>query len=129
MARSDGKSQALEPDELRVLRLAGEWGMLRDLSGWKVCMTGASSMRREDLAVLIEAAGGTWTNTMSGTVKLLIAPADDAFTAKVQKAEATGVRVMSEHDFVAALLPDADDLLAGRRRRFLTDQLSLKPVK
>lgn len=119
----------LADHELETLRAAGEWGMLTDLAGWKVLMTGKMSLPRHQLAVLVEAAGGTFTNTMSSGVRLLVAPKEDHFSTKVQKAEQQGVRIMTEEEFIGALLPQPEDLLAGRRRRFASDQLSGKPVK
>lgn len=104
--------------ELEHLRLAGTWGLLRSLAGQKVCMTGKMSLERSQLAALVEAAGGQFTNTIGAGVNLLITANPDHVSTKVHAAKRLGVRVMDERAFAAELLPTPDELLGGVRARF-----------
>lgn len=110
--------QKLSTHELAHLRVAGEWGLLRDLSGWKVCLTGAMSMERGQVAALIEAAGGQFTNSMSSGVRLLVVADDGTWTSKMEKAEQAGVRVLRESEFAAELLPTPEELVSAKRAPF-----------
>lgn len=118
-------SRSLTTDELSYLRRAGSWGLLRNMAGWKVCMTGKMSMERSQLAVLVEAAGGVFTNSMSSSVRLLIV-ADDtvAWTTKMQAAEDAGTLVLRESEFAERLLPTPAELLSGERAPFPAVRLS-----
>jgi NAD-dependent DNA ligase len=108
----------LDERDLGHLKLAGDWKLLRDMSGWKVCMTGKMSMERSQLAALVEAAGGQFTNSMSNSVRLLIVADDATWTTKLEKAEEAGTRVMRESEFAAELLPTPAELLSGARAAF-----------
>jgi NAD-dependent DNA ligase len=110
--------RTLPADELQLLDKAGDWGLIRNLSGRKVCMTGTMSLTRDQMARLIEAAGGQFTNTLNGTVNMLIVPGDKFGgyrSAKADKARREGVMVVSELEFVAGLLPTPEELLSGQR--------------
>lgn len=111
-------TRTLSPQDLQYLGAAGQWGLLRDMSGWKVCMTGKMSMERSQLAALVESAGGTFTNSMSGSVRLLLVADDSVWSAKLEKAEEAGTQVMRESQFVALLLPTPEELLSGERAAF-----------
>lgn len=112
----------LDERDLGHLKLAGDWKLLRDMSGWKVCMTGKMSMERSQLAALVEAAGGQFTNSMSSSVRLLIVADDATWTTKLEKAEEAGTLVMRESAFAAELLPTPAELLSGVRASFGTER-------
>lgn len=110
-------ARELTQEELRHLRVAGEWGLLRDLAGMRVCMTGAMSLKREQLAVLVEAAGGVFTNTMTASVDLLVVNELSRMSAKVREAERRGVLIVAETELAERLLPRPEELLGGVRTR------------
>lgn len=116
------KKRTLTDAELDCLDLAGSWRMLRDLSGLKVCMTGKMSMQRAQLARLVEAAGGVFTNTMSGSVNILVVADDSVWSTKIEQAEERGTRVLRETEFAAELLPTPAELLGGMRAKFGADR-------
>ncbi len=116
------ETRTLTDDELDHLKVAGAWKLLRSLAGHKVCMTGKMSMQRAQLAQLVEAAGGSFTNSMSSSVTILVIADDSVWSNKIEQAEQRGTKVCRESEFAAELLPTPAELLAGRQERFGADR-------
>lgn len=110
--------EKLSDRDLGYLREAGRWGLLRDLDGRTVCLTGKMSLPRAQVEKLIEAADGRFTNTMTGAVQILVTADPDSRSTKVQAAMRAGIPVLSEAQFVTRLMPSPDELLTGERARF-----------
>ena len=110
--------RTLTDEDLRHLTQAGEWKMLRSLAGWKVCMTGKMSLKRDQLARLVEAAGGEFQTSVNGQTSLLIVADDSVWSNKIEAAEARGVKALRESEFAAELLPTPAELLSGVRAGF-----------
>jgi DNA ligase (NAD+) len=76
------------------------------LAGKRVCVTGKLARPRSDLQKEIEAAGGTFVNSVGKTTDILVAGADTGKT-KLDAARKLGTRIVDE-DGLAALLRGED---------------------
>lgn len=114
----------LTAKEIELLRMAGEWGLLRNLAGKTVCLTGNMSMERVQLAELIEAADGRFSHAVKKGLDILVAgdyllsDGGLAITSKLRQAKSAGVKVFSETEFIERLMPSPEELLADARASF-----------
>lgn len=94
-------------EEVRALKLAGRWGLLRPQSRKRFVLTGDFSMAGADMRFLVQAAGGgCWTDgwPVGEPVDALVVGADpDA--QLVARAWASGMEVLDEEGLVLQLVP------------------------
>lgn len=71
-----------------------------NLKGKTFCITGPLTYTREAIEVFIKLNGGEYKNTINKTVMYLITNATGHTTTKIKKARASGIRIISENDFL-----------------------------
>lgn len=104
------KSEKLNEDEIR---LAAQWGLLKQLNSYSFCFTGKHSEARHRMAEMVSLLGGVWHASISGSTNYLVIPNDDTNnSAKKRAALAAGTTIITEAELCAMILPTAEELLA-----------------
>lgn len=97
-----------------AVRQAVEWNLLKSLHGQSFCMTGAMSMKRQNMELLIQMLGGSVHDAVrAGTDYLLIPNQEVRKGSKYQAALRAGKVILSEEDFCNMIFPTLDELLGG----------------
>jgi len=68
------------------------------LLGKKICLTGTISMKRDHMAKIIEDNGGEFSKSFKKSLDIMIVGENAG--SKVAKAEAAGIKIMSEQEFM-----------------------------
>lgn len=98
-----------------ALQTAVQWGCARSLAGKSFCLTGAMSLTRTDMELVINALGGTAQNSVRNSTDYLVVPEADGFRkgSKFKAAQAQGKIVITEEEFCELILPSLDELQAA----------------
>lgn len=104
--RGRSRPAALSTDDLETLKEAADMGLLSDkLRGKHVVLTGALSLRREDIATIIKLVGGHIDASVAVMTNLVVEGDNGgrSRTVKLVEAAKRGVEVISEAEFVELL--------------------------
>lgn len=96
----------LSTDDLETLKEAANMGLLSDsLRGKHVVLTGALSLRREDISTIIKLVGGHVDASVAAMTNIVVEGDTGARvrTSKLEEAAKRGIMVISESDFVEML--------------------------
>ncbi len=110
------RDRVLTESELIALERGASAGLLRDLTGRRVILTGRMSLQRASMIELVQAAGGTVSDTPLWPSDLLVtAGSMGGRSAKLVAAVRAGATVIDEETFVAELTPATHELRSGIR--------------
>jgi DNA ligase (NAD+) len=70
------------------------------LNGKSFCITGATNIKRDDLKIMIEEAGGVFAKSVSKTTNFLVMADPSSNSVKAVKARSNGTAVISEDDLL-----------------------------
>ena len=70
------------------------------LNGMVITITGKTSIKRDDLAVMIEEAGGKYAKSIGKISTHLVCASEDSTSSKANKARSAGVKIMSEDELL-----------------------------
>lgn len=73
------------------------------LNGFVITITGKTSTKRDDLAVMIEEAGGKYAKTIGKASTHLVCASEDSTSSKTNKARSAGVKIISENELMSMI--------------------------
>ena len=73
------------------------------LNGFVITITGKTSVKRDDLAVMIEEAGGKYAKTIGKASTHLVCASEDSTSLKTNKARSAGVKIISENELMSMI--------------------------
>jgi DNA ligase (NAD+) len=73
------------------------------LNGFVITITGKTSVKRDDLAIMIEEAGGKYAKTIGKASTHLVCASEDSTSLKTNKARSAGVKIISENELMSMI--------------------------
>jgi DNA ligase (NAD+) len=94
-------------DVIRQLLQSGlkvkDKNMSGKLNGTKICITGSTNIKRDDLKKMIEEAGGIFKTSVSKDTQILVIADPNSTSTKAVKARSSGVKLISEEELLGMI--------------------------